>query len=149
METLIVFLTTGILLFWAGFVCAISFMEAWLKFRVPGVTLPIGLSIGRKVFKAMNRMEWIVLVIYVAILIDHVNMIQEQVFIMSFLLFLILAAQTFLVLPRLNKRTNLIIEGKSVAPSRVHLYYVFLELAKVILLLVLGYLSVHLINIAQ
>ena len=30
---------------WIGFVSAISFMEAWLKFRASGVTLPIGLGI--------------------------------------------------------------------------------------------------------
>ncbi|HQW87358.1 MAG TPA: hypothetical protein PLH93_09245, partial [Flavobacteriales bacterium] len=43
---------------WVGFVCAISFMEAWLKFRAHGVTLPIGLGIGRLVFQALNRVEW-------------------------------------------------------------------------------------------
>lgn len=44
---------------WVGFVCAISFMEAWLKFRAEGVTLPIGLGIGRLVFQALNRVEWV------------------------------------------------------------------------------------------
>jgi uncharacterized membrane protein (DUF485 family) len=33
-----------------GFVGAISFMEAWIKFRAPGVTLSIGLGIGKLVF---------------------------------------------------------------------------------------------------
>jgi len=36
---------------WIGFVCAISFMEAWLKFRAPGITVPLGLGIGRLVFQ--------------------------------------------------------------------------------------------------
>ena len=44
---------------WIGFVCAISFMEAWLKFRAPGVTIPLGLGIGRLVFNALNKVEWI------------------------------------------------------------------------------------------
>lgn len=44
---------------WLGFVCAISFMEAWLKFRAPGITLPLGLGIGRLVFAALNKVEWI------------------------------------------------------------------------------------------
>lgn len=35
---------------WLGMVLAISFLEAPLKFRAPGVTLPIGLGIGRLVF---------------------------------------------------------------------------------------------------
>lgn len=32
-------------LVWSGCIVAISFMESWLKFRAPGVTLPTGLSI--------------------------------------------------------------------------------------------------------
>lgn len=35
---------------WIGFVGVISFMEAWLKFRAPGITLSLGLGIGRLVF---------------------------------------------------------------------------------------------------
>lgn len=43
------------LLTWIGFVCAISFLEAWLQFQTPGVTLPIGLGIGKLVFGALNK----------------------------------------------------------------------------------------------
>jgi hypothetical protein len=39
---------------WLGMVLAISFLEAPLKFRAPGVTLPVGLGIGRLVFRALN-----------------------------------------------------------------------------------------------
>src|SRR5215207_233169 len=38
-------------------VLAISFLEAPLKFRAPGVTLQIGLGIGRMVFRALNTVE--------------------------------------------------------------------------------------------
>src|SRR6478735_1965752 len=42
---------------WLGMVVAISFLEAPIKFRAPGVTLPVGLGIGRLVFKALNGVE--------------------------------------------------------------------------------------------
>ena len=42
---------------WLGMVLAISFLEAPLKFRAPGVTLPLGLGIGRIVFRALNLVE--------------------------------------------------------------------------------------------
>jgi len=48
--------------FWLGTVFAISFLEAPLKFRAPGVTIPIGLGIGRLVFRALNLVEIVVLV---------------------------------------------------------------------------------------
>lgn len=39
---------------WLGMVLAISFLETPLKFRAPGITLPLGLGIGRLVFRALN-----------------------------------------------------------------------------------------------
>ena len=42
---------------WLGIVLAICFVETPLKFRAPGVTVPIGLGIGRLVFRALNIAE--------------------------------------------------------------------------------------------
>ena len=42
---------------WLGMVVAISFIEAPLKFRAPGVSLQVGLGIGRLVFRALNAAE--------------------------------------------------------------------------------------------
>src|SRR3954468_6993008 len=42
---------------WFGMVVAISFVEAPLKFRAPGITVPLGLGIGRLVFRALNLLE--------------------------------------------------------------------------------------------
>jgi hypothetical protein len=43
---------------WLGMVVAISFIETPLKFRAPGVTLQIGLGIGRLVFRTLNACEF-------------------------------------------------------------------------------------------
>ena len=50
-------LATGVTFVWLGMVAAMSFVEAPLRFRAPGVTLPIGLGIGRLVFRALNMAE--------------------------------------------------------------------------------------------
>ena len=42
---------------WLGLVLAISFLEAPLKFRAPGVTLQIGVGIGRLVFQFHNLLS--------------------------------------------------------------------------------------------
>jgi hypothetical protein len=47
----------AVIFVWVGLVLAISFLEAPLKFRAPGVTIPIGLGIGRLVFRALNTVE--------------------------------------------------------------------------------------------
>jgi MFS family permease len=47
----------------AGHGAGISFLEAPLKFRAPGVTPRLGLGIGRVVFRALNRVELALLVV--------------------------------------------------------------------------------------
>lgn len=47
----------GVAFTWLGMVCGISFLEAPLKFRAPGITVPLGVGIGRLVFRALNRVE--------------------------------------------------------------------------------------------
>ena len=42
---------------WLGMILAISFLEAPLKFRAPGITVPLGVGIGRLVFRALNGCE--------------------------------------------------------------------------------------------
>lgn len=42
---------------WLGLVAGISLLEAPLKFRAPGITLALGLGIGRLVFAAMGALR--------------------------------------------------------------------------------------------
>ncbi len=121
---------------WIGFICAISFMEAWLKFRAPGVTLPIGLGIGRLVFAALNKVEW---VFAVAILISNIR-IAKKISINPFYIVTVLGliVQTIWLLPALDARAELYIQGQTVAHSNLHLYYVIAEGVKIIALFVFG-----------
>ncbi len=48
---------TAATLLWLGMVLAISFLEAPLKFRAPGLHLRTGLATGRIVFRALNGAE--------------------------------------------------------------------------------------------
>lgn len=123
---------------WIGFVGAISFMEAWLKFQAPGVTLAIGLGIGRLVFGVLNKVEW---VFALAILITSFMGSRplfgwQQVFFLVPLLILIL--QTAWLLPALDIRAGLHIEGQPVPPSNLHFYYVGMEAVKVAGLAIFG-----------
>ena len=56
---------------WLGMVLAISFLEAPLKFRAPGVTLRIGLGIGRLIFRALNTLELLFAVVIGVVLFTH------------------------------------------------------------------------------
>lgn len=121
---------------WVGFVCAISFMEAWLKFRAHGVTLPIGLGIGRLVFQALNRVEWVLAVAVLAdVLWRRLAWPPRRLIVLPVL---ILIVQSLWLLPALDERALLAIHGHLPGPSHLHLLYVVGEVVKVAALVILG-----------
>jgi hypothetical protein len=123
---------------WIGFVCAISFLEAWLKFRAPGITLPLGLGIGRLVFGALNKVEWILAAF---ILLNMIS--SKEAFLKpknAALLFpvIILLIQSFWLLPELDARAQMHIDGGNVPHSNLHFYFVGAEVIKVVCLFIFG-----------
>lgn len=124
---------------WIGFVCAISFMEAWLKFKAPGVNMQIGLGIGRLVFSALNKVEWVFAVaIFISFFISkqHLLSISNMFYYVPFIL---LFLQTIWVLPALDKRAEMHIRGTQVEDSSLHIYYVAMEVVKVISLFIFSF----------
>jgi hypothetical protein len=120
---------------WLGMVLAISFLEAPLKFRAPGVTVPLGLGIGRIVFRALNRVELLLLV--AAVVAVALAPRPALVGVVAALVVL-LGAQLGLVRPALNRRSDRVLAGEELPRSRGHLVYVALEVAKVALLVAAG-----------
>ena len=132
------FIALAAVFIWIGFVCSISFMEAWLKFRAPNVSLSTGLSIGRLVFAALNKVEWVLGgIVASAILFSS----QKQKFLESIFLYvpiIILILQTSWLLPSLNERAERIIQGMDISSSTVHFNYLFFEFIKIFSLFSLG-----------
>lgn len=120
---------------WLGFVLSISFMEAWLKFQAEGVTLVIGLNVGRLVFAMLNKVE-LFFASVILITMVKINWINELKTLRNLLIsiVIILFLQTFYVLPLLDQRAEIIINGVETSKSYLHIYYVFLEILKVLLL---------------
>jgi len=132
-------LAVPLVFLWVGFVCAISFMEAWLKFRAPGVTVPLGLGIGRIIFRALNRIEW---VLAVAVGLNLLPAGRAGVLVPANILFavplMLLIVQTFWLLPALNARATALIQGKPVPLSALHICFIGFEAVKVICLILFG-----------
>lgn len=127
-------ISTAAVFVWIGFIGAISFMEAWLKFQAPGVSLPIGLGIGKLVFGALNKVEWFLAIIFILCLI-RIKLYKNYWFYgVLFILFI----QTIWILPGLNSRADAIISGVDLPSSPLHFYYVGAEIIKLILLITIG-----------
>lgn len=123
---------------WLGMVLAISFIEAPLKFRAPGVTLQIGLGIGRLVFRALNAVELALAAAVVACF--AVKLPATSIVAAAAVAVLALLAQVLLVRPRLSRRSDAVLAGAEGPRSRAHWAYVGLETVKVIALLIVGVL---------
>ena len=125
---------------WLGLVVAISFVEAPLKFRAPGVTLPIGLGIGRLVFPTLNALEALLATATTALLLTDRAATPAQRRLLTALVALLIV-QVGLLRPVLDDRAARIIAGQPVPPAPWHLAYIALEVVKVALLPALGVAS--------
>lgn len=128
----------GAILVWLGMVLAISFIETPLKFRAPGVTLQIGLGIGRLVFRALNACELALAAAVVAAF--AVRPPTTGIAVAAGIAVVALLAQVLIVRPRLTLRSDAVLAGDDGPRSRAHWAYVGLEIPKVIALLVAGIL---------
>jgi hypothetical protein len=100
------------------------------------VTVPIGLGIGRLVFRALNAVEAVLAVAVIAAVAAGGAPADVDVF--TAIACGLLAAQLGVVRPRLSRRSDRVLAGGELPRSRAHLYYVAFEVAKVIALAGLG-----------
>jgi hypothetical protein len=121
---------------WLGMVLAISFLEAPLKFRAPGVSLRIGLSIGRLVFRALNVSEAVLAAVIIAA--AAADPPPARAIVPLAVAIAVLAAQLLLVRPLLNRRSDTVLAGQDAPRSHAHHAYIVLEAIKVTALLAAG-----------
>ncbi|MFC8920099.1 hypothetical protein ACFT5C_30570 [Streptomyces sp. NPDC057116] len=129
-------IATAATFIWFGMVLAISFMEAPLKFRAPGVTVPIALGIGRIVFRALNRAETVLAAAVIAAVASGGPPVSVTV--PTCLATVSLAVQLLVIRPALNRRSDRVLAGETLPRSRAHLFYVATEAVKALALLALG-----------
>lgn len=127
-----------ITLLWLGFVCAISFVEAPLKFKAPGVELKHALSIGRLVFHALNRVE-LICCAFSWFLMLRLRVVRTRgSLVLLGLITVVLAVQVWGLMPALDVRAQAVLAGEVVASSWHHNAYIGLEFLKAALLGVLA-----------
>ncbi|GGM01772.1 hypothetical protein [Glutamicibacter protophormiae] len=126
---------------WLGLVVGISFIEAPLKFTAPGITIPLGLGIGRLVFFAMNIVE---ILLFIALLLGTIKRGTDKAWkwgvgVAGFVLMLKTAA----IRPGLSRRTDAVLSGNFEGGSLWHYAYIGAEGALTVTLVVLLVLAVR------
>jgi hypothetical protein len=100
------------------------------------MTLALGLGIGRLVFRALNAAE---LVLAAALTVSLLGVASGvPVAALVGVLWLLLAVQVVGLRPALDRRAQLIIDGGTPPPSRLHRLYIALEGIKLLALPILG-----------
>ena len=122
---------------WLGLIVGISFIEAPLKFRAPGVTIPIGLGIGRLVFKAVNSVEAVLATVIVAVLLLGIGDRTASIALGGAVT--VLAVQLIAVRPRLTRRSDAVLAGADAPRSSVHHVFIALEVVKLLALVAGGF----------
>ncbi len=98
---------------------------------------PIGLGVGRVVFQALNLAEMALAgVVVVAVVVGSA---PAMVTLLTVVVAALLLAQLAVIRPRLNRRSDRVLAGEDLPRSRGHLQYVIAEVAKVMLLIGLGF----------
>ncbi len=128
--------SVAVVFVWLGMVLAISFLEAPLKFQAPGVSVQIGLSIGRLVFRALNTCEAVLAVMVgLAFVLQPPSTTAMAAFAVVVAAFVL---QVLAVRPVLTRRSDAVLAGAGGSRSRGHYAYVALEAAKVVALVLTG-----------
>nr|WP_245190131.1 hypothetical protein [Leucobacter exalbidus] len=127
---------------WFGLVAAISFIEAPLKFQAPGITIPLGLGIGRLVFSALNVAEGLLLFALTILSFWPVasRITGRRLMVWAGLAALFVIKVVF-VRPPLNARTDLVLQGGDPGQSPWHYIYIACDVAVLALLVVAAVLA--------
>lgn len=135
---------------WFGMIAAISFIEAPLKFQAPGITIPLGLGIGRLVFAALNIVEAMILLAITLLSFWPVSArIAGSRLLVWFGLLVVFAVKVALVRQPLNARTDLVIAGAEAGQSPWHYIYIACDLATMVLAVVFAVMTARaILNVA-
>jgi len=124
---------------WAGMTVGISMIATPVRFTAESITRPVALDVGRVVFAALNKAEFLALVLLLVVV--RVSGRSRDMWAWCAVLIIIVLAQGAWLIPELAARTDIIMSGGEPPPSSAHAIYSALELVKIGLLLFLGFTS--------
>ena len=129
----------ALIMLWAGLVIGVSFLAAPAKFGAPGLSLPVAMEVGRREFGALNLAEIALAVVTLAL--AAYTRPERTLWLGLAVAAVIVALQALWLLPVLDARAELIIRGETPQPAPWHALYIGAEVAKLLALLVIGWLA--------
>lgn len=122
--------TAVIALIWFGMLMGVSFLATPVKFRAPSLTLPVALDVGRQTFAVLAMAETALSAALVAAALAAGGRVLWP---LIGTLAVVVAAQGLWLLPVLDARVQVILDGGVPAPSAAHWFYILTDMAKLAL----------------
>ena len=124
-------------LMWAGMVLGVAFVAMPAQFAADGLSRPLGIDITRQVFTRFARIE---LGLAAAMLL-LVLLLRARLLLWSLLglLWLLVALQSFWLLPVLDLRADQLLQGREPAPGPWHGLFAGAEVVKLCALLAVAW----------
>lgn len=123
---------------WLGLVLGISFIEAPVKFQAPGITIELGVGIGRLVFGVLNVVEGVAAAVLLAVVLVQGPSAWAWSLPIAIALAVVLILGALVLRPLMDRRVR---HGKTadhMPKNNLHFGYVGLEVIKVALLVWIG-----------
>lgn len=119
-------------LLWAGMLLGVSFLATPVKFLAPSLTLPVALDVGRHTFGVFSVVEiaGALALLATAIVVRQ----RRRMLFFALLIGALVALQSFWLLPVLDARVELILQGAMPEDSELHSLYIALDATKLALL---------------
>jgi len=134
-----------IYLLWSGIIIGVSFIATIIKFYAEDITIPIALSIGKVTFNLQIIIDLIILSV-IALLTVYYYYQKLKIPAIHIILFIfllcIIIIQKFYMLPVLDTRINMRLNGKELSDTWHHNGYIIMETSKVIITLIAGLIRI-------
>ena len=118
---------------WVGLIIGVSFIATPVKFKAKTLKLYSAVDVGRHTFLMFNKVE---LIVFIAmIIVMFLGTALAFLYMLTLVLFAILIAQKFWLLPELVVRAEAVINGNPKPKSIHHISYAIFELMKLLILL--------------
>ena len=127
------FLASALAFLWAGALLGVSFIATPAKFWAHSLTLPVALDVGRQTFQFFNKLELVALVALALLLFGSKTAWMARALIV--LIGTLLLLQTFWLLPVLDQRVEVVLQGSLPPESQWHKVYIACDIWKLLLLI--------------
>jgi hypothetical protein len=129
----------ALIMLWAGVVIGVSFLAAPAKFNAPTLTLPVAMDVGRHEFGTLNLAE--ILLAVAALALAAYARAERTIWFGLAIAAGVIALQALWLLPVLDARAEMIIQGETPPRAPWHTLYIAIEILKLLALLVVGWLA--------